>query len=75
MKNINENMAITLEKILSENKMSVLEETIKTVANDICEIAEDYPRISDERMGVVLDLDYNLRLCCKELVVSYVYRE
>lgn len=36
-------------------------ETIKTVINDISEIAEDFPRIIDERNGVVLELDFDMK--------------
>lgn len=34
--------------------------TIKTVIDDIVEIAKDFPRILDEKQGVWLELDYNL---------------
>ena len=33
---------------------------IKTVVDDICEIAQDFPKILDERNGIWLELDYNL---------------
>ena len=35
-------------------------QTIKTVIDDIIEIAGDFPRILDERQGIVLDLDYGM---------------
>ena len=35
-------------------------ETIKTVIDDICSIAEDFPEILDDRNGIWLELDYNL---------------
>ena len=35
-------------------------ETIKTVIDDICEIAVDFPEILDKRMGIVLELDYDM---------------
>lgn len=35
-------------------------EVIKTVINDICEIAEDFPDILDAKKGIWLELDYNL---------------
>ena len=34
--------------------------TIKTVVDDICEIAVDFPKILDVKKGVILDLDYGL---------------
>ncbi|MCR5211243.1 MAG: hypothetical protein K6C41_01695 [Lachnospiraceae bacterium] len=36
-------------------------ETIKTVIDDISEIAEDFPQIIDERNGVVLELDFDMK--------------
>ena len=35
-------------------------QTIKIVIDDICQIAEDFPRILDEKVGIWLELDYNL---------------
>ena len=35
-------------------------EIIKTVIDDICEVAKDFPEILDERNGIWLELDYNL---------------
>ena len=35
-------------------------EVIKTVVDDICEIAQDFPKILDERNGIWLELDYDL---------------
>ena len=35
-------------------------DTIKIVIDDICEIAEDFPLILDEKRGIWLELDYNL---------------
>lgn len=35
-------------------------QTVKTVVDDICEIAEDFPLILDKRRGVCLELDYNM---------------
>lgn len=35
-------------------------ETIKTVIDDICEIAVDFPEILDKRMGIILELDYDM---------------
>ena len=35
-------------------------EVIKTVIDDIFEIAQDFPEILDERNGIWLELDYNL---------------
>ena len=36
-------------------------ETIKTVIDDIYEIAGDFPLLLDERTGVVLELDYDMK--------------
>ncbi len=36
-------------------------ETIKTVIDDIREIAEDFPMIIDERNGIVLELDFDMK--------------
>ena len=35
-------------------------EAIKTVVDDIVEISKDFPRIIDERNGIVLHLDYDM---------------
>lgn len=35
-------------------------ETIETVINDIYEIAKDFPKILDERRGVILELDFGM---------------
>ena len=35
-------------------------DVIKIVIDDICEIAEDFPAILDERNGIELELDYNM---------------
>ncbi len=36
-------------------------EAIKTVIDDIREIAEDFPKIIDERNGIVLELDFDMK--------------
>ena len=35
-------------------------ETIKKILDDIYEIGQDFPKILDERAGVVLELDYDM---------------
>lgn len=36
-------------------------DTIKTVIDDISEIADDFPRIIDKRNGVILELDFDMK--------------
>ena len=36
-------------------------DTIKTVIDDISEIADDFPRILDKRNGVILELDFDMK--------------
>ena len=66
---ISEEQYRELRKYADENKIKISGfrnfvgdvETIKTVIDDICEIAFDFPAILDDRKGIILELDYDMR--------------